>query len=48
MEAKKVLLLFVILNIVELVFWGFGLYTLKGENGDMVRDSMMSHGFSAG
>ena len=30
MEAKKVLLLFVIINIVELVFWGFGLYTLKG------------------
>ena len=46
MEAKKLLLLFVILNIVELVFWGFGLYTLKGENGD-VRDSMMNHRFSA-
>ena len=30
MEAKQVLLLFVIINIVELVFWGFGLYTLKG------------------
>lgn len=30
MEAKKVLLLFVIINIIELVFWGFGLYTLRG------------------
>ena len=48
MEAKKVLLFFVILNIVELVFWGFGLYTLRTENGDMVRDSLLNQGFSAG
>ena len=42
------LLLFLIMNAVEFCLWLFGLLTLRGENGDMVRDSMLSNGFSAG
>lgn len=40
--AKKLLLIFVILNVLEFLLWLFGLMTLQHENGDKIRDGMLS------
>jgi hypothetical protein len=40
--AKKLLLTFLALNMVELGFWIYGLMTLRYENGDPIRDSLLN------
>lgn len=44
--AKKLLLIFVIVNIIEFLLWLFGLLTLQYENGDKIRDDMLAFGES--
>jgi hypothetical protein len=42
--AKKLLLTFLALNMVEFAFWIYGLMTLRYENGDPIRDSLLNFG----
>ena len=35
--AKKMLIIFIIGNILDILFWGWGLLTLRVESGDVVR-----------
>jgi hypothetical protein len=40
--AKKLLQIFVTVNVIEFALWLYGLLTLQHENGDMVRDSLLN------
>lgn len=42
--AKKLLQIFMAINMIELVLWVFGILTLKYENGDPIRDSLLNFG----
>lgn len=42
--AKKLLQTFLAINIIEFLLWIFGLLTLKYENGDPIRDSLLNFG----
>jgi|JI10StandDraft_1071094.scaffolds.fasta_scaffold3000209_1 hypothetical protein len=44
--AKKLLLVFIIVNAIEFFLWLFGLLTLQHENGDKIRDDMLAFGES--
>ena len=45
--AKKLLLIFIIVNMIEFLLWLFGLLTLQHENGDKIRDDMLAFGHTA-
>lgn len=38
--AKRMLYIFIIGNLVDLLFWGWGLLTLRVESGDVVREGL--------
>lgn len=40
--GKKLILTFLALNMVELAFWIYGLLTIRYENGDPVKNSLLS------
>jgi hypothetical protein len=40
--AKSLLMIFIPVNILDLLFWLWGLMTLTYENGDKIRDALMS------
>ena len=42
--AKKILQTFLAINVIEFLLWIFGLLTLKYENGDPIRDSLLNFG----
>lgn len=42
--AKKLLQVFLAVNILEFILWLFGLNTLKYENGDKIRDTLFNFG----
>lgn len=42
--AKKLIIIFVILNVIEFLLWLFGLLTLQHENGDKIRDDILIFG----
>ena len=35
---------FMLVNLVDMLFWLVGLYSLQYENGDSVRDSLLDYG----
>lgn len=45
--AKKLIIIFVIVNVIEFLLWLFGLLTLQHENGDKIRDDMLIFGNSS-
>lgn len=42
--AKKLLQIFIAVNVLDLLFWLFGLLTLNYENGDKIRDALLTFG----